>query len=152
MSVLSNLAQTTVTTAESTGAGAFLLIWLLLWLGVLVVVIAAYWRIFTKAGKPGWASIVPFYNTFVLIEIAGKPTWWFLLLLLPFVNIVVWLFLAIEIAKAFGKDEVFGVVALWLFTPVGAAILGFGDASYHGTPAPEAQALPQAPQGPTPTA
>src|SRR5690606_16586713 len=75
----------------------------LLYLGFIVVLIAAMWKIFTKAGKPGWAAIVPFYNIIVLLEIVGRPLWWFVMLLIPLVNIVFAFLLTIDLAKSFGK-------------------------------------------------
>jgi hypothetical protein len=56
---------------------------------VAVLVIAGLWRVFTKAGKPGWAALIPIYNLIVLLQIAGKPAWWFLLFLIPGVNLIV---------------------------------------------------------------
>ena len=53
-----------------------------------VVMIAAMWKVFTKAGKPGWASIIPIYNMVVLLDIAGKPVWWIILFFIPIVNLI----------------------------------------------------------------
>ncbi len=122
--------STTTTTNAGTNAGV-----ILFYLLILAVAVAGIWKVFVKAGKPGWAAIVPIYNSWVLAEIAGKPGWWGLLMLIPFVNIVVSLLLAMEIAKRFGKSQVFGIVALWLFSTVGYLILGFGDAKYQAKPA-----------------
>ena len=98
--------------------------------GLIILMIVGMWKVFQKAGKPGWASIIPFYNTFVLVEIAGKPILWFVLLFVPCVNIVILLMLAMEIAKVFGKGAGFGLGLAFLpfiFYP----ILGFGDARYQ---------------------
>ncbi len=114
-----------------------LLIFLLVVLALVVVVIASVWKTFSKAGKPGWAAIVPIYNVVVLLQIAGKPVWWLLLFLIPFVNIIFVLMTYISLAKNFGKGAGFGVGLVFLgfiFFP----ILGFGDAQYH--PAPSAAA------------
>ncbi|KOV82006.1 hypothetical protein ADL03_26650 [Nocardia sp. NRRL S-836] len=97
-----------------------------------VIGIIVMWKVFTKAGQPGWASIIPIYNFYVLTKIGGRPGWWTVLLLIPFVNIVVFAVLAIDIAKSFGKDAVFGIVGLWLFSIIGFAILAFGGAQYRG--------------------
>ena len=96
-----------------------------------VLVIAGLWKVFTKAGEPGWASIVPIYNVIVLLRIADKPWWWILLLLIPIVNIVISIIVSIEIAHNFGKGTGFGLGLAFLgviFYP----ILGFGDAQYRG--------------------
>ena len=55
---------------------------------VAILVIAGLWRVFTKAGKPGWAALIPIYNLIVLLQIAGKPAWWLLLFLIPGVNVI----------------------------------------------------------------
>ena len=96
-----------------------------------VVSIASMWAVFTKAGKPGWAAIVPVYQVIVLLEVAGKPVWWLLLLMVPIVNIGVALIVMIEVAKNFGKGPVFGV-GLLLFSFLFFPILGFGKAKYLG--------------------
>lgn len=98
---------------------------------VIVLTIAGLWRTFTKAGKPGWAAIVPIYNLFVLAEIAGKPAWWGLMLCIPCVNFVFLFLVMIPLAERFGKPAGFGIgLALlgFIFFP----ILGFGTAQYRG--------------------
>src|SRR5262245_61036676 len=59
------------------------------YLAVIILVVAGMWKVFTKAGKPGWAALVPIYNLIVLLEIVDKPVWWIILLLIPCVNIIV---------------------------------------------------------------
>lgn len=102
----------------------------LLYCGVILLVFASMWKIFVKAGRPGWAGIIPIYNTMVLAEIVGKPMWWGLLTLVPCVGIVVAIILLIELAKCFGKSVVFAIVGLLLFGIIGLPILAFGDAKY----------------------
>lgn len=97
----------------------------------IALMIAAQWKIYTKAGKPGWACIVPIYNIIVLLEIVGKPWWWLLLMLIPFVNLVFFIWMYNLLSKSFGKSEGFtvGIILLpFIFLP----ILGFGDAVYQG--------------------
>ena len=104
---------------------------LLIVLAVMVLVFVSLWKIFGKAGKPGWAGIVPIYNMVVLLEIVGRPLWWIVLLLVPCVGIVVGILLCIDLAKAFGKTPAYGVgLALlgFIFFPM----LAFGDARYVG--------------------
>ena len=103
----------------------------LLYLAIIVFLIAAEWKVYTKAGKPGWACIVPIYNIIVLLEIVGKPWWWLLLMLVPFVNIVIAIWVVNLLSKSFGKDVGFtlGLIFLgFIFYP----ILGFGSAEYKG--------------------
>jgi Mce-associated membrane protein len=99
---------------------------------VLFILVVGAWRMFTKAGKPGWASIVPFYNAYVLLKIVGRPGWWLVLLFIPLVNIVIGIIVAIDLARAFGRGAVFGVLCLFLLSPIGYAVIGFGDARYRG--------------------
>ncbi|MBK8169972.1 MAG: signal peptidase I [Sandaracinaceae bacterium] len=99
------------------------------YMGILAVVIAGMWKVFVKAGRPGWAAIVPIYNIIVLLQIARKPEWWFLLMLIPLVNFVIIILVTQEIAKAFGQSQAFGV-GLALLGPVFYPILGFGSAQY----------------------
>ena len=98
---------------------------------VLLFMIAAMWKVFSKAGQPGWAVIIPIYNIYVLCKVAGRPGWWLLLMLIPLVNIVIAIILNIDIAKNFGKGVGFGIGLVFLpfiFYP----ILGFGSAQYQG--------------------
>jgi hypothetical protein len=75
----------------------------LVWCVVVIFELAALWKVFEKAGKPGWAAIIPIYNAIVIIQIARKPTWWFLLYLIPIVNIVIAVIVVHNVAKNFGK-------------------------------------------------
>lgn len=106
----------------------------LLCLALVVLLIAGFWRVFTKAGQPGWAAIIPIYNVYILLKIAGRPAWWLLLFLIPIVSLVIAIIVAIDVAKAFGKGTGFGI-GLALLGPIFYSILGFGDATYQGAPA-----------------
>jgi hypothetical protein len=101
---------------------------------IAIVIIAALWKVFEKAGEPGWAAIVPIYNLIVLLKIAGRPAWWIILMLIPFVNFIVSILVSIDIAKRFGKGAGFGI-GLALFGFIFYPILGFGDARYNPNPA-----------------
>ena len=96
---------------------------------VWLLTIIAHWKIFTKAGKPGWASIVPLYNLYILFQIAGYNGWLFLLLLIPFVNVVMMVLVCIRLAKDFGKGYGFALGLLFLNT-VFTLILGLGSSKY----------------------
>ncbi len=102
----------------------------ILYLAIVVLMIVSLWKIYSKAGKPGWAAIVPIYNIIVLLEIVGRPIWWIILFFIPFVNFVVAILLAIDLAKAFGRGigTAIGIILLpIIFYPV----LGFGEATYQ---------------------
>ncbi len=90
------------------------------------------WKIFVKAGKPGWGCIVPIYNNILQLEIAGRPIWWIFLMFIPFVNVVVSIIVLIDFAKAFGKGTGFAIGMLFLpfiFFP----ILAFDSSEYQET-------------------
>ncbi len=105
-------------------------------LALMILSLVVMWRVFVKAGKPGWGSLVPIYNTYLLLKIAGRPGWWLLLLFIPIVNMVVLLLMSLDIAKAFGKSPTFGVLGLWLFTMIGFTMLAF-DSSKYTPPVPD---------------
>jgi hypothetical protein len=98
----------------------------------IIILIAAMWKVYTKAGKPGWASIIPFYNIWVLLEIIGRPGWWLILFFIPFVNFIIAIIVSIDLAKSFGKSAAYGIVLLFFFNVIGYLMLGFGDAKYQG--------------------
>ena len=104
-----------------------------IYLVVLVAVIAGTWKAFEKAGAPGWAAIIPIYNVYIMMKMAGKPGWWVLLCLIPIVNIVVLIIASLQIARNFAKSEGFGV-GLALLSPIFWPILGFGDARWQVAP------------------
>jgi hypothetical protein len=99
---------------------------------VAVVAIIASWKIYSKAGKPGWAAIIPIYNMYVMLQIVGRPGWWILLFFVPLVNMVISILLAIDLARSFGKSDAFGIIGLWLFGFIGYLMLAFGSAKYVG--------------------
>ena len=101
------------------------------WLAFMILMIAACWKIFTKAGQPGWASIIPIYNWYILCKIVGRPGWWVILLLIPFINFIIGIILCIDLAKSFGKGVGFGI-GLILLGLIFFPILGFGSAQYQG--------------------
>ena len=114
------------TSSGLTGAIAAmgLFFWILsMALGILKIV--SLWKIFKKAGKPGWASIVPIYNIYIMCEIAEKEWWYILLLCVPFVNIYVMIVLYNGMAKKFGKGGGF-VVGMILLPVVFFPMLAFG--------------------------
>jgi len=91
----------------------------------------ASWKIYVKAGQPGWAVLVPIYNIYVLLEIVGRPWWWLLLLIIPGVNFVIAIILTFDLAASFGKSTGFGFGLLFL-SFIFTLILAFGDAQYTG--------------------
>jgi len=98
---------------------------------VAILSIIALWKIFTKAGKPGWASIIPIYNYVVLFEIIGRPGWWVLLLFIPLVNVVILVIAMLDLAKSYGKSSGFAI-GLILLSTIFMLILGFDSSTYKG--------------------
>jgi hypothetical protein len=98
---------------------------------VALFMIICQWRIYTKAGQPGWAAIIPIYNIYVMTKIVGKPGYWTLLCLIPILNIIFGIWMLNMLSKSFGKDVGFTLGLLFLgiiFYP----ILAFGPAKYQG--------------------
>ena len=98
-----------------------------------VVILVGMWKVYVKAGKPGWACIVPFYNSYCLFDMTFGNGWLFLLTFVPCVNFVMMILVYVKLAKAFGKGGGFAVGLIFLpfiFIPM----LGFGDAQYLGVP------------------
>ncbi|MGF1495742.1 MAG: DUF5684 domain-containing protein [Elainellaceae cyanobacterium] len=101
----------------------------LLQFAVIVVVIIGAWKVFEKAGQPGWAILIPFYNAYVILKVAGRPGWWLILAFIPLVNLIFFV-VPFDVAGKFGKGAGYGLGLLFLpfvFYP----ILGFGDARYR---------------------
>jgi hypothetical protein len=98
-------------------------------LAIALMMIASMWKVFTKAGQPGWAVLVPVYNIVILLKITGKPMWWLAFFFVPVANFVVMIMIVIALAKSFGKSTGFGLGMLF-FGFVFYPILGFGDAQY----------------------
>jgi hypothetical protein len=121
------------TQPPSPAANAMAAGFLVVWAALLILVIAGMWKVFTKAGEPGWAAIIPIYNFLVLLKIAGKPMWWIILMLIPFVNLVIAIIVMISLAKNFGKGAGFALGLIFL-PPIFYPILGFGSARYSPQP------------------
>lgn len=92
------------------------------------------WVVYVKAGWPGWSSLIPIYNYYVLLQIAGKPWWWLIIMIVPVVNavfIVFWLLHCLALAESFDRGALFGV-GLFFLSPIFFPILAFSDIEYAG--------------------
>ena len=101
-------------------------------LALTVVIFAGFWKMFEKAGEPGWAGIIPIYNLYILVKISGNAWWWFILLLVPVVNFFAALKISIDVAGKFNRGVLFGLGLMFvsfIFYP----LLGFGDYQYRDT-------------------
>jgi hypothetical protein len=114
------------------GIGAIQVVIWIIELGVLILTFAGMWKAFEKAGQPGWAAIIPIYNSIVMAQIADKPMWWGIMAAcVPCVGLVFFFLIAIGIAEKFGQGAGFGV-GLALLGPIFWPILGFGSSEYEG--------------------
>jgi hypothetical protein len=131
------------------GLVAFFMAMLIPILIIAVITIVGKWKVYEKAGKPGWAAIIPVYTWIVMLEIVGKPIWWIFLFFIPCVNIVFMIWTINLLSKSYGQTEGF-TVGLVLLGFVFYPILGFGNYQYLGPSAAEAGGLkPRDPFGPT---
>lgn len=108
------------------GAGIGVVVFML---ALVVFMIVCQWKVFAKAGKPGWACIVPIYNIIVLLEIVNKPAWWFILMLIPIVNLVIAIIVLNRLSQSFGQGAGFTIGLLFvgiIFWP----LLAFGSYTY----------------------
>lgn len=137
------LAQTDpypeLTDAEAAGLIAIIFGALLIPTLILIAIyVIANWKIFEKAGQPGWAAIIPIYNLIVMLDVQGRPKWWVIWYLIPFVNyvsaLVMFIIQCLDYAKRFGKNGGF-VAGLILLNPIFLLILAFGSAQYQGVSA-----------------
>lgn len=109
---------------------AFFAAYMLVIFGIGLLMIISMWRIYKKAGFAGWKSIIPIYNTYILMKIVKLPLWYFLLLFIPLVNAIISIVMTVKLAKVFGKDVLFGLVIIF-FPYIGYPILAFGKARYE---------------------
>ncbi len=123
MTSLTSITQQADVTALSTTYGVIGFI-------LYVITVIALWKVFTKAGHAGWLAIIPIVNLFVLTKIAGFSYWMGLLYLIPIVNIILHIVVALRVGKGFGKGVGFSIFLLWLFSFIGYLILGFGSDTY----------------------
>jgi hypothetical protein len=167
LQALSAFAQTTLsdpnytyttsytTSGSSELSGGVIAVLVLVFLVVAAAVIAGMWKMFVKAGKPGWAAIIPIYNYIVNLQIVGRPAWWALFLLLGFIpivggiaSLVVAIIVTHDTSKSFGRGV--GTTLLLIFLPfIGYPMLGFGSAEYKGPSALQNNGGAGGPTGPT---
>ena len=103
----------------------------LVWVAIAAFYIYVVWKIFEKAGKPGWAAIIPIYNVIVLLEIVGRPIWWVILFIIPVVSFIISIIVAIDLSKSFGHGALYGFGLAFLGFIFGP-ILAFGSDTYQG--------------------
>ncbi|MFM7595793.1 MAG: DUF5684 domain-containing protein [Flavobacteriales bacterium] len=118
---------------DEKGMIAFMVIFMIAIVVIGIVMIISMWKIFEKAGKPGWACLVPIYNNMVMAEIGGKESWFGLLPMIPYIGVIWSIWIQNRLSKSFGKEVGFTLGMIFLpliFYP----ILAFGEAEYVGHP------------------
>lgn len=118
---------------ENQSSGIFAGIGGLLYMVLFVLSIIGFWKLFEKAGKPGWASLIPIYNIIVMFEIIGKPLWQLVLFFIPFANIYVFITLMVGMCKSFGKYGIGNYLFAIFLSPIAFTLWGFSaDTRYVG--------------------
>lgn len=97
-----------------------------------ILSVIALWPVFVKAGRPGWGALIPFYNSYLLIKIAGYHGALLILFFIPIVNIIVSIVVALGVGRAFGRSGAFSFFLLWLLSIIGYLIIGYGSSTYRG--------------------
>ena len=116
-------------TETAVAAGGISGIMMVVIIALSVFMLVSMWKIFTKAEQPGWGVLVPIYNCYLMLKIAGKPGWWLLLMFVPIANLVVAILMYVGIANNFGKGAGYAIGMIFLpiiFYPM----LAFGSATY----------------------
>lgn len=155
--------QPNLYSTDNTSASGSVAVFFIIYVIVVVALLVASWKAFTKAGRKGWEAIIPFYNLVVLCQIVGLSGWFLLLFLVPFVNLIFSIYLLHRISKSFGHGAGMTILQILL---IGQFIIAFGKSQYVGpngqpkadnptppspTPPPPAQpTTPAAPQPPAP--
>jgi len=115
--------------AAAAGIG---MVGIIIYFAIIALMIVSMWKVFAKGGQPGWACLIPFYNIYVMLQVAGKPGWWLILFFIPFVNFIMIIITLAGIATNFGKGV--GYVLGLIFLPIIFwPMLAFGSAQYVGT-------------------
>ena len=118
------------------GLSGFIILPLILYVILLIILLMGIWRMFEKGGIPGILGLIPIVNIFFLAKLAGKPMWWALLFMIPFVNVVIAILILIGIAERFGRG-IGTALGLVFLTPIFFCILGYGSAEYSGPTEPQ---------------
>ena len=86
-------------------AGAYIRVYIILALAVILIT-AGFWKLFEKAGRPGWEALIPIYGTYIMLKISGRPWWVLLFILIPGLGVLVELGIYIDFIKSFGKTRI----------------------------------------------
>ncbi len=106
------------------------MLWIII-IGLYALFVAGLWQVFTKAGEEGWKAIIPIWNTLIILKIVGREWWWIILMVIPIVGLIVWIIVALDLAKSFGRGTGFAI-GLILLPYIWVIVLGFGSDTYRG--------------------
>lgn len=114
--------------AQSSSGGSTLP--LIVTLVITLIAIVGWWKLFSKAGYPGFLALIPLVNVVVYIMVGGRPWWWIILMLIPFINIIILFLVHLSVAERYGQGVLYAF-GLFFLMPVFAIILGFGPFEYR---------------------
>ena len=135
--MLAQLTMTTSSTSSDSLSGGALIAIVVMVVVIGLLHIIGMWKVLVKGGEPGTFSLLNLvtcllpFSYIPIMRMVGRPTWWIVLLYIPFVNLVVLLIVSLELSRSFGKGTGFGI-GLWLLSPIFFIILGFGSSTYRG--------------------
>jgi hypothetical protein len=112
---------------ENASSGIFAGIGGLVYMALIVLSTVGLWKLFEKAGKPGWASLIPIYNVVVMFQIIGKPMWQLILFFIPLANLYVLITMVVSMAKSYGKYGIGNYLLAIFLSPIAFAMWGFAD-------------------------
>ena len=112
---------------ENQSSGIFAGIGGLLYLALIVLIVAGMWKLFEKAGKPGWAAIIPIYNIIVIFEIIGKPMWQLILLFIPLANFYLLITMGVSFCRSYGKRGIGNYLFYFFLGFIAIPMWGFSD-------------------------
>jgi cytochrome bd-type quinol oxidase subunit 2 len=124
-------------------------LWTIIVLAVVVLSIAGLWMMFQKAGEAGWKSIIPIWNTLVILKMVGREWWWIILLIIPIVGFVVWIIVMNDLSKSFGHGVGFTLGLIFL-SIIFLFILAFGSSMYRGPAGATGTSIASPPPPPPP--
>ena len=124
-------------------------LWTIIVLAVVVLSIAGLWMMFQKAGEAGWKSIIPIWNTLVILKMVGREWWWIILLIVPIVGFVVWIIVMNDLSKSFGHGVGFTLGLIFL-SIIFLFILAFGSSMYRGPAGATGTSIASPPPPPPP--
>ncbi|MCK9291736.1 MAG: signal peptidase I [Bacteroidales bacterium] len=89
------------------------------------------WKLFIKAGVQGFHTLIPFWNLYMFLKIIKKPLWWYIFIIIPFINIFVYMLMIIELIRCFGHEKLWQQLLAVLFPVVYFPYLSIQNIDYQ---------------------